>query len=105
MGWTQVWNQWPEGKHKLKKQWTKVRKGVECRRKWRGAANGKLPIVNVKAYDFAEKTIHYIQVSRVIRKPKIKNVEAEENFKKAEISFKVDLETLIDKTSDDLKLL
>ena len=59
----------------------------------------------MKAYDFAEKTIHYIQVSHVVRKPKIKNAEAEENLKKAEISFMIDLETLIDKTSDDLKLL
>ena len=38
------------------------------------------PIVDVKDYDIAEKTIHYIHVNHVIEKPEMKGTEAEEIF-------------------------
>ena len=49
------------------------------------------PIVDLKDYDITEKVIHYIQLNHIIHKPKIVNPEAEENLKKAEFNFMVDL--------------
>ena len=36
-------------------------------------ASPSFPILNVKDYDFAKKTIHYIQVNLVIEKPGLKS--------------------------------
>ena len=63
------------------------------------------PIVDLNDYGMEEKTIHYIQVKQVIEILKIKNAEAEENLKKAEINNAVYLKTLIVKISVDSKLL
>ena len=63
------------------------------------------PIFDLKEYDIAEKTIHFIQVKHASEKPKVKNDESEENWKKAEHNFMVDLKTLRHKTSVDPKLL
>ena len=35
------------------------------------------PIVDLREYHIAEKTVHYIQVNHVIEKPKMKNAETE----------------------------
>ena len=59
------------------------------------------PIVDVKDYDIAEKTFHYIQVNHMIEKPKIVSAETEENFMRAKLIFMLDIKTLIQKTSVD----
>ena len=65
-----------------------------------------LLIVDLKNYDIAEKTIQYIQLKRMIKKPKTVNTtETGENFNKVEFNFMEDFETLILKTSVDPKLL
>ena len=38
------------------------------------------PIVVLKDYELAEKTIHYIQFNHLIQKPEIVNAKAEENL-------------------------
>ena len=48
-------------------------------------------IVDMKDYAIAEKIQLDIQVNYVFRKPKIKNAEAEKNFKMTEFKFMVDL--------------
>ena len=64
------------------------------------------PIVDLKDHEIAEKkTFHYIQVNYMIEKPKIVNAEAEENLRKSEFNFMVDLKTLIHKISVDPQLL
>ena len=63
------------------------------------------PILDLKDYDIAEKTIHYIQVNHIFGKPTLKNAEAKENLKKADLNSMIDLETLIHKTSVEPKLL
>ena len=55
-------------------------------------------IANLKDYEIAEKTKHYIQVNHVIETPKIKIARAEKILKKANINFMVDLKLLIYKT-------
>ena len=62
-------------------------------------------MVDLKDYDIAEKTIHYIQVNHTIKVPKIVNAEANENLKKAKLNFIMDSKTLIHKTSVEPKLL
>ena len=62
------------------------------------------PIVDLKDYDVAEKTIHYIHVNHITEKPKLVNAEEEENFKNAEFTFMVGLKNLIHKVLVDLKL-
>ena len=61
--------------------------------------------VDLKDYDIAEKTVHYIQVNHKSEKPRISNADAEEQLKKAEFNFMVDLQTLIRTISVDWKLL
>ena len=68
-------------------------------------SSSDIPIADLKDYDIAEKTIHYIQINHVIDIPKTKSAEAAENFKKAEFNFMIDLKTLKHKTSVDPKLL
>ena len=63
------------------------------------------PIVDFKKFHIAEKTVHYIQINHVINKPKTKSAEAEENLKKAEFNFMIDLRTLINKISVEPKLI
>ena len=58
-----------------------------------------ISIVGLKDYNIAKQTIHYIQVNHVIEKPKTKNTEAEENLKKAEFDFMIDMKTLLHKSS------
>ena len=62
-------------------------------------------IVDLKDYDIAAKTIHFIQVNHVIEKTKRKNVEAEESLTKAQFIFKIDLKCLKQETSVDSKML
>ena len=62
-------------------------------------------IVDLIAYDIAEKTIFYIQVNHMIEKPNIVNAKAEENRKKAHVNFIMNLKPLIHKTSGDPKLM
>ena len=68
-------------------------------------SSSNFPIVDLKDYHIYEKTVLYIQINQVIDKPKTKTAEAEENLKKAELNFMLDLRTLIQKTSVDPKLL
>ena len=68
-------------------------------------SSSNFPIVELKDYDIAEKTIQSIQINHVIEKLKMKSTEAHENLKKAELNFMIDLKTLIHKTSVDTKLL
>ena len=49
-------------------------------------SSSNFPIVDLKDYDIAEKTIHYIQINHVIDKPKTKCAEAEENLKKPSLN-------------------
>ena len=67
-------------------------------------ATAGFPIVYLKDYDIAEKTIQFFHVNHMIEEPKIVNAEAEKNLRKAELNFIVDLETLTHKTSVDPKL-
>ena len=48
--------------------------------------------MDLKDYDIAEHTIHYIQINDMIKKRNTKSTEAEENFQKAEF-FMIDLKT------------
>ena len=63
------------------------------------------PIVYLKKLRFCRENNHYIQVNRIVEKPKIVNAEAKENPKKAEFFFMSDLNFLIFKSSIDPKLL
>ena len=58
-------------------------------------SSSNLPIVDLKEYDIAEKTIHFIHIDHVIDKTKIKSTEAEEKLKKAEFNFMIDLKILV----------
>ena len=61
--------------------------------------------VELEDYIIAKKKSNDIQVNHVIEKPKTKNTKAEENLKKAEIDFMIDLKILTHKTSVDPKML
>ena len=63
-----------------------------------------VPIVDLKDYDIAEKTIQYIQINHMIDKAKTGSAEDEKNLKKAKFNFMIDLKTLIQKFSVDLNL-
>ena len=62
-------------------------------------------IVDLEDCDTAQKTIHYIQLTHMIGKPKIVNAEAEKNHKKAVFIFMAYSKTLSHKTSNDPKML
>ena len=69
-------------------------------------SSSNFPIVDLKDYVIAERTVHSIQVNHVIEKQKMKSAAVEENMKKAEFNFMIDLEeTLLHKTSVDPKML
>ena len=57
--------------------------------------------MDLKNYDIAEKTIHYIQVNQVIEEPRMKSTKTDEKLMKAEFNSMIDLKTLIHKTSVD----
>ena len=63
--------------------------------------SSNFPIVNLKDYDIAKRTLYYFQVSDMLGKPKKKSVEAQQTLKEAEFNFFIDLQTLIHKTSVD----
>ena len=56
-------------------------------------------IVDLKDYDMEEKSIHYIQLNHKTGKPKFVFAQAEENLRKAEFDFMVDIKILIQKIS------
>ena len=56
-------------------------------------------ILDLKDYDTAEKTIHYIQVKHVAENPKMTNAEYKENLMKVKFNLMIDQKTLIYKTS------
>ena len=64
-----------------------------------------LPIVGLNDYDTVEETVHNNQKNHLIERPKIVNVQAEKNLKKADFNFMVDFKTLMHKTLVDPKLL
>ena len=68
-------------------------------------SSSNLPIVDLKNYNIAKKTIRFIQINHVIDKPNSKNSKAEQNLKETEFNFMIDLKTLTNKTSVDLELL
>ena len=67
-------------------------------------SSSNFAIADRKGYGIAEKTIHYIQTNYVIKKPNTKSTKAEK-LKKAEFNFMIDLKTLIQKISVEIKLL
>ena len=63
------------------------------------------PIFDLKDYDIVKRAIIDIQVNQVIKEPKAKNANADEELKKAESNFLIHLKTLIQKPFVDPKLL
>ena len=66
---------------------TRTRERVKHRGKRRGETFGKFPHVHLKEYDIAGKMTQYIQGNHLIKKPKLKNAEPEENWKKRQIQL------------------
>ena len=62
-------------------------------------------IVDLKDYDIAKKTIHFIPVNHVIDKLELENAEIEENLKKVESHLMIGRKTRTPTTSVEPKML
>ena len=60
-----------------------------------------LPIVDLSKYHTEGKEVHYIQINHIVGRLTENKKMTEENIKKAEFSFMLDLKTLISKTAID----
>ena len=63
-----------------------------------------LPIVDLSKYNTDRKEAKYIQINHIVGKLTAKRKITEENIKKAEFEFMMDLKTLISKTATDPEL-
>ena len=68
-------------------------------------STASFPIKDFIDNDIAEETIHYIEVTHIFERPEILKAEEEENLKKADLYFGVDLKCPIHKNSLDPQLL
>ena len=60
-----------------------------------------LPIVDLSKYHTDGKDAHYIQINHIVGRITENKKLTEENIKKAELNFMLDLKTLISKTAID----
>ena len=63
-----------------------------------------LPIVDLSKYQTDGKEAHYIQIIHIVGKLTENKKLTEENVKKAEFNFMLDLKTLISKTAIDAEM-
>ena len=63
-----------------------------------------LPIVDLSKYHTEGKEAHYIQINHTVGRLTENKKMTEENIKKAEFNFMLDLKTLISKTAIDLEM-